>query len=153
MAKYDRNGTKDRDKLNYFTQLVDNIGEISCNVEPSSHTMMVTDRVLEAAVEAFPLPRRTQKKEQLSQWAFDIVCERKDVLMAIRDAGRRCKQLCESAADGAEHLLGAARWSREFLSGKLKELNVQFKSVATLDYLNRGDQLGLDHDVLALDVN
>ena len=85
---YDRGAARDRSGLAKLAHLTSLLPEVAWDIDVNDHWTLMRQTVVEQCKSWFPKPKRTRRQLYLSEQAWNIVCERKDLSIALRGYAR-----------------------------------------------------------------
>ena len=85
---YDRGAARTMQGLDQLATLAAEIPEVGWEVDVNDHWAILRQNAVHSCKAWFPKPKRTKRQLYLSAQAWKIVCERKDLTMALREHSR-----------------------------------------------------------------
>lgn len=85
---YDRGAARTMQGLDQLATLAAEIPEVGWEVDVNDHWAILRQNAVHSCKAWFPKPKRTKRQLYLSAQAWNIVCERKDLTMALREHSR-----------------------------------------------------------------
>ena len=143
IAAYDRNKARSQDGLLQLGKLAANIPEVPWEMEVNDHWKLLRETVSTQCAAWFPKEKRQQRQRYMSETAWGLVCQRKDLRIEIhraqRDPQQRLLQYIfgmwrsggrqSSLGDVDEHLvdqqIALNIWKRNQLQKSFKRLKLQ----------------------------